>query len=1690
MKSSAPSSRAVVCLVVFLALILLAPPPATRASSSGIVVSQVYGGGGNAGSTFKNDFIELFNAGSGSISLTGWSVQYASAAGTTWQVTPLNGTLASGQYYLIQESQGAGGTTNLPAPNATGTIAMSATAGKVALVSSTTALSGGCPVGGSIIDFVGYGTGGSGASCFEGNAAAPTLTNTTADLRNASGAQDTDNNTADFTAGPPNPRNSVASSSPTGTGSANPSSVAQGGSTLLRVAVTPGTGPASTGITVTGDLSSIGGSATQQFFDDGTHGDAVAGDNAFSFQASIPAATSAGAKTIPTTIADAQGRSGSASIALTVTSPITPPTGVASANPNSLQAGGLTLLTVNVTPGANPVSTGIGVVGDLSLIGGSGSQQFFDDGTHGDVTANDNVFSFNATVASGITPGSKALPITVNDAQARSSATTASLTVQSPPAPNTVKISQVYGGGGNSGSTYTNDFIEIFNEQSTPVDVSSWSVQYDSAGDSGVWQVTNLCPAGTGCNILPGHYYLIQESKGAGGTTSLPTADAIGIIALSSTNGKVALVADTAPMSGACPTGASLVDFVGYGSANCSEGSPTSALSNTSAAVRKGNGCVDTDHNVNDFVTIGPIPRNGAAPPNFCGGDPSQPSGLGTASPASLEPAANTLLTVQVTPATAPPSTGLAVVADLTSIGGGAAQPLFDDGSHGDPTAGDNVFSFQANIGAFIATGAKNMVATITDAQGRTATAPITLTVQSPTCGVERWSVKTGTDPDAALVGLNSSMPAFIADLGAIPPPAVPPDNSRIVPTETTVYVVNGTMTLYKKETDVDYHIVVQDNSGHTMIAEIPSPACVGASSPFAPAVAGARARFDARLTATPDFQTANFPVQIKGVGFFDFIHGQTGVAPNGIELHPVLEINFTATTTTALISSANPSEFGQPVGLAATVSNGGVSTPTGKVTFLDGGSSIGSAVLDQNGQATFTTSTLGVGSHSITASYEGDSKAAPSVSAPLVQVVNKANQAIHFGPLADRTFGDADFTVSATASSGLPVTFSIFSGPATISGNSVHLTGAGAVTVRASQAGDSNYNAAADVDQSFTVAKAGQAIAFAPLPDKTFGDPPFTVSATGGGSGNPVTFGAGGNCTAGGINGSVITLTGAGSCTVTASQAGDANYNAAPDVPRSFNAFPPPVLNLPDTITAEATSPAGAVVSFTATATDVTDGSIPAICTPASGSTFALGNTTVNCSATNSRNKTVTGSFLVQVVDTIAPVIQCTHPDSAWHGTDVVLNCTAVDSGSGLKDPADASFTLTTNVPPGTENANAGTNSHQVCDLSGACAVAGPFGGIKVDKAPPVVSAVATVNGSPFVSGAWTNQTVVVTFACTDGGSGVASATPPVSVTGEGANQSVNGSCTDQVGNSSNASFTGINIDRTAPNPPTASAAPPANAAGWNNSDVVVSVTSNGDAGPVQSGVVSCTAPVTVGSETGGTTVSGSCRDLAGNSSASASITVKIDKTPPTVAVVGVTNGATYVLGAVPTATCSSADALSGIATSATLNVTGGNAFHVGKFTATCSGATDRAGNVAPAASVTYGVQYIFVGFLHDGNEDEDDDRDNGHDADDGKRRDQDDDFRAGRTIPLKWLLRTADGSFVRRLSAIRFVQFASNPSCTIGAEGTAVNASSAGNSGLQLDGAVYEFNWQTKGLAPGCYSVLIGLDDDTVRSRLVLLR
>lgn len=162
-------------------------------------------------------------------------------------------------------------------------------------------------------------------------------------------------------------------------------------------------------------------------------------------------------------------------------------------------------------------------------------------------------------------------------------------------------------------------------------------------------------------------------------------------------------------------------------------------------------------------------------------------------------------------------------------------------------------------------------------------------------CGVERWSVKTGTDPQASTVLLGSYISSTIYNFHQSVRPASLPANGRVAPRETTQYRLSGTLTKYVREADSDYHLIVKDSAGRTMIIELPASNCVGAGSPFGPGISRARAQFDARFTATTSMKTTSTPVTIKGIGFWDYIHGQTGVAPNGIELHPVLDITFGA---------------------------------------------------------------------------------------------------------------------------------------------------------------------------------------------------------------------------------------------------------------------------------------------------------------------------------------------------------------------------------------------------------------------------------------------------------------------------------------------------------------------------------------------------------------------------------------------------------------------------------------------------------------------------------------------------------------------------------------------------------------------------------------------------------------------------
>jgi hypothetical protein len=198
-------------LLVALLSALLLLPTAARASTSGLVVSQVYGGGGNSGASVRNDYVELFNAGAAAVDLSDWTVQYATAAGTSWQTTSLSGTVRAGGYYLIQLASSGTVGSPLPAPDATGTSNLAATSGKIALVHGATALTcgasaGSCSANPLVEDLVGYGD----ATDFEGAGSAPAPSNTAVVRRADEGCADTGQNATDFTTGTPDPRNSAS----------------------------------------------------------------------------------------------------------------------------------------------------------------------------------------------------------------------------------------------------------------------------------------------------------------------------------------------------------------------------------------------------------------------------------------------------------------------------------------------------------------------------------------------------------------------------------------------------------------------------------------------------------------------------------------------------------------------------------------------------------------------------------------------------------------------------------------------------------------------------------------------------------------------------------------------------------------------------------------------------------------------------------------------------------------------------------------------------------------------------------------------------------------------------------------------------------------------------------------------------------------------------------------------------------------------------------------------------------------------------------------------------------------------------------------------------------------------------------------------------------------------------------------
>lgn len=723
--------------------------------TANLVISEVYGGGGNSGAQFTNDFVEIFNRGTTAINFaaTPYSVQYAGATASfgSSKVDLNSGTMAPGQYFLVQLSGGANGAP-LPTPDATGSIAMAATAGKTALVAGTTALTGsGCPLATNVSDFIGYGTT---ADCFQGSGRAPAPGNASADLRKAGGCTDTNDNAADFLVSAPFPRNTSSPSNNCIAGAPpnltiNDVTVTEGNSGTTTATFTVTLSPTAPSTDITFDIATQNNTATtansdyvskaltnqlipagQQTytFNVNINGDtAVENDETFFVNVTsvsgVTVTDGQGVGTIQNDdvpslsindVSQNEGNGGATTFSFTVSLSAAAPTGgvsfdiatqdnTATVADNDYVARALTSQTIPA--GSSTYNFDVTINGDTTI---ESDETFFvnvtnvsgatvaDGQGHGtiqnddsptvsvnDVSANETdsgatTFTFTVTSSLPAPPSGITFDIATADGAAQddnpptedNDYVAESLTGQTIAAGNTTYtfdvtvngdrlvesnetffvnltnvanatvadgqgqgtiqnddtplliISQVYGGGGNSSATYTNDFIEIFNRGTTTVDfsVTPYSVQYAAATSNFSTNKTNL----TSGVILPGHYFLIREASGGAVGATLPAPDATGTINMAATAGKVALVIGTTALTGSgCPLGATIADFLGYGStANCSETAPISVSgtnSNARSVIRTAS-CSDTNNNSADFSNpvTAPVARNTATTPAPC----------------------------------------------------------------------------------------------------------------------------------------------------------------------------------------------------------------------------------------------------------------------------------------------------------------------------------------------------------------------------------------------------------------------------------------------------------------------------------------------------------------------------------------------------------------------------------------------------------------------------------------------------------------------------------------------------------------------------------------------------------------------------------------------------------------------------------------------------------------------------------------------------------------------------------------------------------------------------------------------------------------------------------------------------------------------------------------------------------------
>ncbi|MFE9697177.1 endonuclease/exonuclease/phosphatase family protein [Streptomyces sp. NPDC006270] len=266
----------------------------------------------------------------------------------------------------------------------------------------------------------------------------------------------------------------------------------------------------------------------------------------------------------------------------------------------------------------------------------------------------------------------------------------------------TAVISEVYGGGGNSGATLTRDFVELANAGSTSFETGGLSVQYlpGSPSDGSRWQVSELSGS-----IAPGGRYLVSQAAGNGGTVALPTADATGGISMAAGSGTVALVSGTSPLTcksaADCAADARIVDLVGYGSAVVREGSGPVPGASATASVARSASLADTDDNAADLTAGAPTPVNGKGETSGGGQEPEEP---GPTEPGEVR-IHDIQGTTRVSPLHGAAVTGVPGVVTGVRAAGSRGFWIQDTAPDDDPRTGEGLFVYTGSAAPAVKAG-------------------------------------------------------------------------------------------------------------------------------------------------------------------------------------------------------------------------------------------------------------------------------------------------------------------------------------------------------------------------------------------------------------------------------------------------------------------------------------------------------------------------------------------------------------------------------------------------------------------------------------------------------------------------------------------------------------------------------------------------------------------------------------------------------------------------------------------------------------------------------------------------------------------------------------------------------------------------------------------------------------------------